>query len=299
MPTGARKRRNIDMGRLREAMRGPGADTRVWVATARVDNDEAARTWDPKIGWIVDVTFYGGPLDQEGPIPCRLGTTFAQNGGTKSDPPGLGCEVLVAISDGDPNSNPVIVGRVHNEGGCAAPSTVNGNDISQGFAESNHITVSPFGNQEQYAGAYEVRSGANASVEADLEASIQGVLAAKLAATAGAARVEGVGITLASSGALAMVTTTPPGGGSSGTINIGGTEGSPPTEPAVLGARLQTAQSQLTTALNNYAAALLVAPVAGAVSVASATTAASALTAALAAYSAAVTAALSAKVRME
>ena len=124
MPTPARKRRNFDMGRIREAMRGPGADTRVWVATARIDGDEDAREWDPELGWLVDVTFYGGALDQEGPVPCKLGAAFAQNGGTKADPPGLGCEVLVAITDGDGNSNPVIVARMHNGGGCKPPSTV-------------------------------------------------------------------------------------------------------------------------------------------------------------------------------
>ncbi len=140
------------MGRLREAIRGPGADTRVWLATARIDDDPDAISFDPEIGWIVDVTFYGGPLDGEDEVPCRLGEAFAQQFATKSDPPGIGCEVLVAITDGDANSNPVIVARMHNAGGCQPPPLVNLTPITEGYALANHIVVTPHGADEQYGG---------------------------------------------------------------------------------------------------------------------------------------------------
>lgn len=152
MPTRSRKRRNVDMGRLREAIRGPGADTRVWLATARIDDDRDAISFEVGVGWIIDVTFYGGPLDQEGPVPCKLGEAFAQQFATKSDPPDRGCEVLVAITDGDANSNPVIVARMHNEGGCEVPLLVNFTPITEGHALANHIVVTPHGADEQYGG---------------------------------------------------------------------------------------------------------------------------------------------------
>lgn len=155
MPTRSRKRRTFDMGRLREALRGPGADTRVWIATARVDDDPDAVVWDDQIGWLVDVTFYGGPLDQEGPVPCRLGGAFSQEGGTKSDPPGAGCEVLVAITDGNPNSNPVIVARLHNTG-CNVPTEVNGDPIDEAKAKATHIVVTPHSTDQEYGGTLRI-----------------------------------------------------------------------------------------------------------------------------------------------
>jgi hypothetical protein len=71
-------------------------------------------------------------------------------------------------------------------------------------------------------------------------------------------------------------------------------------EPFVKGTAYSTAMvTNLVTALNTYAAALLVAPVAGAVNVASATTAAADLVTALTAFSTAVTASLSATIKGE
>ncbi len=257
MPTSARKRRNLDMGRLREAMRGPGADTRVWLATARVDVDPDATVWDEKLGWLVDVTFYGGPLDQEGPIPCRLGQMFAQDGATRADPPGQGCEVLVAITDGDANSNPVIVARQHNAGGCEAPITVNGIPIDELLAAANHLVITPHGALEQYGGDRQV-TAPNQALEASALLRLEGAQ-----------------------------------------ISIGGSQTVPPTSPAVLGTQLQAATTTLNAGLNTYAAAILVAPIAGAVNVASASAAATALATALTAYATAITAALSARTKLD
>jgi hypothetical protein len=258
MPTSARKRRNFDMGRLREAIRGPGADTRVWLATARVDDDPDAVVWDAELGWLVDVTFYGGPLDQEGPVPCRLGTIFAQAGATKADPPGANCEVLVAITDGDANSNPTIVARIHNAGGCQAPEEVNGDEITEEKASSTHITVTPHGADEQYGGARRI-SAPTQELQADTRFGIRGAA-----------------------------------------VELGGAEDAPPTEAAVLGNLLDTALGTLVDALNVYATALGTGTLpTDPVTVGVAAAAAQGLQAALEGFSAAVAAALSAKVKLE
>lgn len=263
MTTSARRRRNLDMGRLREAMRGPGADTRVWLAAARVDEADDALFWDPQIGWIVDVTFYGGPLDQENAIPCKLGTAFAQNGATIAIPPGRGCEVVVAITDGDANSNPVIVGRVHNAGGCEVPLLVNTFPITELLAVANHILVTPHGVLEQIDG--------DRSVHAANQELVAGTLAA----------IRGSAISLGGTAATAL------------------TPAIEPIQPAVLGTLLQTATTTLVTALNAYALAL--GPPGPVVPVTTATTApaATALATALTAYTTAITAALSAKVKLD
>ena len=205
----------------------------------------------------------------------------------------------MAIADGDANANPVIVARLHNGGGCEPPSEVNENAIDQAFAESNHITVTPHGKQAQYEGAIDERTAAAANYQADLEIVVQATVAATLRAIAGAARVEGVGVVLASSGSLAMVTVPPPGGGPAGGINLGGTEAVPPTNPGVLGTQLQAATTTLNAGLNAYAAALAVGVPASPVLIGTAQAAATVLVTALAAYSTAVTASLSARVKIE
>lgn len=150
-------RKHVDMGRLREALRGPGADTRSWIASARVDDDPDAIRWDDALGWIVDVTFYGGSLDQEGPVACRLGGAFAQDGATRSDPPTRGAEVLVALPSGDPNADPIIVARLHNTSE-PVPLTIFGLPITEATALLAHLLVSPLGLQQEYALAARLRA---------------------------------------------------------------------------------------------------------------------------------------------
>ena len=70
-------------------------------------------------------------------------------------------------------------------------------------------------------------------------------------------------------------------------------------EPFVKGTSLQTALTTLQTGLNAYSAALLAAPVGGAVSVVSAGTAATALTAALVTFATQVAASLSLTIKGE
>lgn len=266
MPTRSRKRRNFDMGRLRDAIRGPGADTRVWTATARIDDDPDAISFVPGLGWIVDVTFYGGPLDQEGPVPCKMGESFAQQFATKSDPPGRGCEVLVEIPDGDANSNPVIVARMHNEGGCEVPLLVNLTPITEDYALANHIVVTPHGADEQYGGDRRVTAP---SQLLEAETVVQMIAP---------------------------------------TIFIGGTAATPltpaipPTQPAVQGTLLVTAQAELVQALNVYAGTLgggFPATPSFPVTTALTGPAAVALVSALIAYTTAVTATLSSRTLLD
>lgn len=166
MSTKARIRASLDYGRLREAISGPGADPRTWLALARVDDDEDAITFDPSPaqdgtggGWLVDVTFQGGALDQEGPIPCRVSAAFAGESRTRSEPFERGCEVVVAVNEGDPNAAPVIIGRVHNGGDCQVPNQVNGTDIDEDYAQATHIFVTPHAVDEQVDGTRRVKTG--------------------------------------------------------------------------------------------------------------------------------------------
>lgn len=156
-----RSRKYVDFGKLREAISGPGADTRVWIAAARIDDDPDAMRWDDQLGWLVDVTFYGGPLDGDGPVVCRVASGFANGSGTLAHPPKAGCEVAVAIHDGDPNANPVVIGMVHNGGGCAPPSELFGLPLLEAVAAANHILSSPHGMLAELAGLLRVKAASH------------------------------------------------------------------------------------------------------------------------------------------
>lgn len=162
MPTGARRRRGFDVGRLSMAVSRPGIDPRTWVSMARVDRDGDSVRWVGSYGWVVDVTFYGDGLDQEG-VPCRV-----LNNGPTGDgfgeyvPPAPGVEVLVGVPDGSPE-NSVVLGTLRNSDGCLPPSEINGLPISGDVETSTplvgpvspydtEIKRSPHGRREQYSG---------------------------------------------------------------------------------------------------------------------------------------------------
>ena len=149
-------RGRLDFGRLREAIAGPGVDPRTWVTTGRVDDDPDAIRWEEPFGWIADVTFTGGALDGDGPNPCRVASMFAGSAQGKSAPQLRGCEVIVLIPEGNPNTNPVIIGMMHNGDGCAAPTEVNGTPIDEAYALENEITVMEGGVDQQLGGQFQV-----------------------------------------------------------------------------------------------------------------------------------------------
>lgn len=152
-------RGKLDFGRLREAIQGPGVDPRTWVTTGRVDSDPDAIRWEPPFGWVVDVTFSGGDLDSDGPNPCRVATMFAGSMQGISAPQLQGAEVIVLIPEGNPNTNPVIIGMLHNGDGNVAPETVNETPIDEAHALANLITVTEGGADQQFGGDVRVKAG--------------------------------------------------------------------------------------------------------------------------------------------
>lgn len=132
---------SIDPHRVVQALRGPGVDTRTWIATARIDDDDDASRWDAEHGWLVDVTFVGGPLDGEGPVTCKVASPIGGAEQGDAHPPPRGCEAVVVLPEGDPNVMPVIVGYVNNADGCRAPGEVQGEELDEDLARATHLRV--------------------------------------------------------------------------------------------------------------------------------------------------------------
>jgi hypothetical protein len=145
MATRSRIRKQIDFGRLREALAGPRADSRSWNAIARVDDTPDAVQFIPGYGWVADVTFVSGELGGEGPIPCRVLSFFGRPDEATVAPVALGAEVVVMVTDGDVNVQPVILGYLHNPTDSPIPTTVNGVDVSEGYAAANVVARSTSG----------------------------------------------------------------------------------------------------------------------------------------------------------
>lgn len=137
-------RRRIDVERLREAIRGPGADTRVWCAQGRVEDPDESLTWDPEYGWLVDVEIVGGDLHGESDVPCRVPEPLGGDGYGEFLPPALSSEVVVLIPDGDLEVNPLVVARGHNRRYCKVPTEVTGLPISGDLDASTPAAVSPY-----------------------------------------------------------------------------------------------------------------------------------------------------------
>lgn len=154
-------RRRLNPRALSTMASAPGTDPRTWVAIARIDEDPDAIRWreeeDGPVGWVVDVTITGGPLDQEGPLPCRLGSGFAADVGLRSDPPTPGGLVVVLIP-GNPNEECTIIAALPCEG-QAPPSEVNGESLTEEYAMANHVLVTPHGVDEQIGGDRRIKTG--------------------------------------------------------------------------------------------------------------------------------------------
>lgn len=142
MTVRSRIRTRFDSGRLRELIRGPGADTRTWLFYGRVDDDDDAVRWEDGIGWVVDVTVVGGPLDGEGPVPCRVGWPYAGDGAGSSSPIERGVLVACLLPEADLNGTPVIVATVSTTE-RPVPTSVNGETIDGAFSKETHWLVSP------------------------------------------------------------------------------------------------------------------------------------------------------------
>jgi len=139
MATGNRIRGVLDIGRLAALLAGPGSDTRSWIAMARVDDDPDAVRFDDGYGWIVDITFVSGELSGEGPVTARVLSPFGGADNGMQPPVSRNTEVVVAITDGDPNTQCVIIGCLHNPENSAFPATVNGETVNEAYAAANIV----------------------------------------------------------------------------------------------------------------------------------------------------------------
>jgi hypothetical protein len=135
-------RKTIDFGRLRVAMSGPGSDSRSWCEMARVDDDPDAIQWIEGYGWVVDVTFTSGEVGGETEMPCRVLSLFGAPGNGSVCPVARGAEVVVMITSGDINVQPVIIGYLHNPTDAPLPTTVNGSTVNEGYAAATTVVVS-------------------------------------------------------------------------------------------------------------------------------------------------------------
>lgn len=139
-----RRRPTIDVPRLAAALQRPGIDERTWVTAGRIDDDPEAILFDPGIGWLVDVTFYGSDVESEDGHPCRVLSQGAGNGAGEYLPPPIGTEVIVEFPGGDPDSGAVVVGYATNEADCRPPASVNDLPINAELQASSSIAVSPY-----------------------------------------------------------------------------------------------------------------------------------------------------------
>lgn len=159
----------VDVRRIGLATSYPGIDPRTWVSAGRLDDDPEALRWDEGAGWVVDVSFYGTELDGDAETPCRVLTTGPAGAGFGEYlPPVPGCELLVALADGDPESNPVVLGYLRNSETCPPPSTINGLPILPDAFASTPLTVSPYDTElkrspytrrEEYGPLYVLEAG--------------------------------------------------------------------------------------------------------------------------------------------
>jgi hypothetical protein len=120
--------------------------------------------WEPEYGWVLEVQFYGGDLDQVGDVPCRvLSSGPPGDGFGEYLPPVISAEVLVGITGGDPETDPVVLGFLSNAADGKPPTEINGRPIVADLEFSGgvdgdvspfdtEIKRSPFNRREQYDG---------------------------------------------------------------------------------------------------------------------------------------------------
>lgn len=166
MGTSGTARKTMDWSKIREAVTGPGIDPRVWVLMGRIDDNPDAVRWEAPHGWIADITVHGGPLDQEGPIACRVACALASNGEIGSCPVQLGDEVIVVVPVGDANAGPIIVGQLSG-GEKPTPTTVNGFPLEEAFALLNLVLRAAKGLQVELDGLTQFSSAQGVQVISD------------------------------------------------------------------------------------------------------------------------------------
>jgi len=161
-----RRQRPLDVRRLGAALAPPD---RTWVTPGRIDDDPEALHFDPGVGWLVDVTFYGSGLEDDEGRPCRVLSVGAPGAGRgEYIPPTVGAEVLVVVPAGDPEKGPVALGYLTNEEDAQPPATVNGLPVAASATASSPAAVSPFDTEivvsphnrrQDYGGSWVLDSG--------------------------------------------------------------------------------------------------------------------------------------------
>ena len=166
MATRSRIAPNIDMGRLRAALSGPGADPRTWCFEGRIDDDPDAIRWDEKLGWLCDVTVTGGQLDGEGPVTCRVDVPFATDGfGGPFHPPKQNANVTVTMPSADLNSNPIITGYVFDDD-APVPTAFGDLEANEDNLKTTHAMKSPHDVDMEFGGKLTLSFGESMQVDA-------------------------------------------------------------------------------------------------------------------------------------
>ncbi len=150
-----RRRRGFDPVLMREAIKGPGVDTRSWGSMARVvdDDDLDAFEWDAELGWLSSAVFVGGTLDGDGDNVIRIPSQAQGDGVGYYYPPRATGLVATVLPTADANDLVIEVGQLHNTDETAparAPTTINGDAIvereaaeGQVAAAETHMAVFP------------------------------------------------------------------------------------------------------------------------------------------------------------
>lgn len=130
--------RTFDANRLAIAATRPGIDPRCWIAYGTVEEI----TFTPIVGYVVAVSFVGGPLNGEGPIPCTVAAPFARLNAIGGAPFSVGDLAVVVIPEGDANVDPIVIGFVNSPE--QAPSVlVNLQPVTAAFLEGAHVLADP------------------------------------------------------------------------------------------------------------------------------------------------------------
>lgn len=120
----------VDIAALRDALAGPGMDTRQWLSFAIVEPEggQAAQVveFTPDLGPLVNVTLQPSGIS----VRCRVAGHVAGNMEAEYYPFVQGDEVLVAIPEGDERAGCTIIGRLNN-GLDLWPGGIAGQDATQ------------------------------------------------------------------------------------------------------------------------------------------------------------------------
>jgi hypothetical protein len=148
-------RRRYDPSLERQAIRGPGVDSRAWGQMCRVvdDADGDAFEWDESLGWLCTMDSVGGPYDGDADNLGRIPSQAQGNGVGYYYPPRATGLVVATIPTGDPNDVMMVVGQLHSEDETApalAAALINGDTIverdagdGQVAAAETHMAVFP------------------------------------------------------------------------------------------------------------------------------------------------------------